>query len=311
MIANTQFSQFGLIILSHKIMKNTILVLMFIAFALLTSKNAVSVDFANISQEETPKRIISDKTFACIRLYNFHTTETLKKGILKLYIGHRMGELSGGSSTLFGLHSANVRIGADLGLTDRISIGIGSSSQQKIYDGFIKFKVLNQSEFMPLTLTVVSNLAIVNSNLNIPVDEIEFWQKMNYYSSIMFSRKVNQRLSAQFDFSIIHRNMVRVKEDKNTIFALGTSLNYAINNSLSFAGEYNYLPNNQVSFTDVSSHILSFGLQVKKGPRHVFQIFFSNSSHQNEFNVISETIQKPSFKNLRLCFNLPTSFKVF
>lgn len=277
----------------------------------LISSKANSTTTINFINKEGNKKFLSDKTFPCIRTYNFHNTETLKKGFLKLYIGHRMGELSGGTKTLFGLHTANVRLGLDLGLSDKISLGFGSSSQQKIYDGYLKVNIFSQTEEMPINLSLMSNLAIKNSNLNIPADEIEFWQKMNYYSSIMISRKINQRLSAQFDISVIHKNMVFTKEDKNTIFALGASSIYTINRTFSFATEYNYLPSKQVFFTEVSSHILSLGLQIKRGPRHVFQVFISNSSHQNEFNVISETTQKLRLNNLRLSFNLPTTFKVY
>ena len=77
--------------------------------------------------------------------------------MLDVKISHRFGYLNGGIYDLFGLDESSVRLGADYGVSDRLTIGVGRSSYEKTYDGFIKYKLLRQStglKNMPVTMAI-------------------------------------------------------------------------------------------------------------------------------------------------------------
>lgn len=255
---------------------------------------------------------IVENVFPAIQIFNLHTTSVLSAGDMKLYIGHRMGEISSGTEGLYGLYTANSRIGADIGFTKKFTFGVGTTSQQKIFDAYGKYSIVHQGNFkVPVSIAFLSNIAIKTAKQAYPEDQIETWQKLSYYSSLMVSRKVTKNFSVQGMAAVIHRNMVPKANDKNTIFATGVSVNYKINRHWHLAGEYVFVPEEQISSTSVTPHIVSLGVQLQTGPRHVFQIFFSNSGGLNEFNTFTATQKAFSLNSIRFCFNIPTTFKFF
>lgn len=279
----------------------------------------LSLTFPLFSQTDIPlvddlgeETVVVEKVFPAIKVFNLHSTNVLPRGEMKLYLGHRMGEISAGVDGLFGLFTANSRIGGDLGLSKRATIGIGSTSQQKIYDGYIKYIINHQgSHSIPVSIAVLTNVSAKLAKSPYPTEAVEFWQKLSYYSSLMVSRKFSENLSAQAMVAVIHKNMVISSTDKNTIVATGLSANYKLSRMWHLAGEYAYAPSNMVGSTNATSHIVSLGIQLQTGPRHVFQLFLSNSGGLNETEIITNTKQKFKPNHLRLSFNIPTTFKAF
>ena len=94
-------------------------------------------------EEETTEYVKA--SFKTNRVINLHSLENTAGGVLDVKISHRFGTLNRGAYELFGLDNATIRIGADYGITDQITIGLGRSSFEKTYDGFIKYKFLRQS----------------------------------------------------------------------------------------------------------------------------------------------------------------------
>ena len=85
-------------------------------------------------------------TFKGTRIINTHSVETPAKGVLLFMIMHRFGKINEGAYEFFGLDNATMRMGFDYGLTDELTVGIGRSTFQKTYDGYLKGKLLRQSE---------------------------------------------------------------------------------------------------------------------------------------------------------------------
>jgi hypothetical protein len=220
--------------------------------------------------------------------------------------------LGTGIDGLYGLYTANSRIGADLGLLKNITIGIGSTSQQKLYDGYLKALIIRQcKKKYPVSLSLFSDATISLQDKNYPDEETYTWQKLSYTSELMVSRLFNERFAAQMMFALVHKNMVSSIQDKNNILATGLAASYKTGRKIHLAFEYVYLLPNQIKSIRARQHIISVGIQIHTGPRHVFQIFLSNSSGINENSVITETTDKFRFKHLRICFNIPTTFKVY
>ena len=261
--------------------------------------------------EDSP---IVDKTFPSIQIFNFPTTDVLPRGEMKLYIGHRMGEISTGIDGLYGLFTANSRIGADLGLLKNLTIGVGSTSQQKIYDGYFKYRIIKQGDRkIPFTISLFSDVSATFAEKSYPDGKDELWRNLSYFSSFMLSRKFNEKFSAQASFAVIHKNLVVSSNDKNTMFSGGLALNYKLSRIWYLAAEYKLFSKNQIKSIHVSSNQVSLGFQLHSGPRHVFQFFLSNSGGLNESTIITETVhqKRMALNHLRICFNIPTTFKLF
>lgn len=288
--------------------------ILFVSIILLFCFNGFAQDDIPVVGDFGEDSPIVDNAFPTIQIFNFPTTDVLPKGEMKLYIGHRMGEISTGVGGLFGLFTANSRIGADLGLFKNLTIGVGSTSQQKIYDGYFKYRIIQQGNHkMPLTISLFADASATFAEKNYPDNNNELWRKVSYFSSLMLSRKFNEKFSAQASFAVIHKNLVAYSDDKNTMFSGGLALNYKLGRIWYLAAEYNYFPKDQIKSIHVSSNQISLGFQLHSGPRHVFQFFLSNSGGLNESTIITETVhqKKMALNHLRICFNIPTTFKLF
>lgn len=291
-------------------MKKTIISFL---FALLVASTYGQDDIPMDTTLDNTSDEIVDKVFPAIQIFNHPTTDVLPRGEMKLYLGHRMGELGTGASGLFGLYSANSRIGADVGLFRNITVGIGSTSQSKLYDAYGKWLIVRQgSHKMLISIAVFSNATIATGNLGYPEGlKEETWQRLTYTSELLFSRKFTHRISAQMMVAYIHRNMVVNTKEKNGVFAAGVAANFKITNVWHIAAEFNVVPKNQIFLEGFRNTQLSVGVQIHTGPRHVFQLFLSNSSGINESTVLTQSFGAKGLKHLRISFNIPTTFKIF
>jgi len=78
-------------------------------------------------------------------------------------VQHNFGALNTGAYELFGLNRATIRLGFEYGINDFLSVGFGSSSWKKTYDGFVKAKLLRQSsgsKNIPLTLSYIGSVTV-------------------------------------------------------------------------------------------------------------------------------------------------------
>src|SRR5277367_5402197 len=71
-------------------------------------------------------------TFKATHIINTQTVEQPGKKVLEFMIMHRFGQLNQGAYNLFGLDFASLRLGLTYGICDRLSIGIGRSSLDKV-----------------------------------------------------------------------------------------------------------------------------------------------------------------------------------
>src|SRR5690349_4914111 len=98
-------------------------------------------------------------TFKGTRVINGHSVETPGEGTMVFLISHRFGTLNSGAYNFFGLDLATIRLGLEYGLCERLTIGVGRSSLEKTYDGFLKYKALRQSPKMPVSLVLFTSMA--------------------------------------------------------------------------------------------------------------------------------------------------------
>lgn len=263
---------------------------------------------ALLGEEEVTEHIYA--TFKTNRIINLHSVENTAKGVLDIKISHRFGFLSGGFSELFGLDQASIRIGGDYGVTDRLMVGLGRSSFEKTYDGFLKYKLLKQSKgakTMPITASFLASTAIKTIPFQDPDRENYFSSRMYYVLQGLIGRKFNESLSLQLSPTVVHRNLVRTSSEANDVYSLGVGGRMKLNKRTSFNAEYIYVLPNQLAPGYRNS--LSIGFDIETGG-HVFQLHFTNSTSMIEKGFITETTGNWFDGDVHFGFNVSRVFTV-
>lgn len=250
-------------------------------------------------------------TFKTTRLALGFSVENPAKSDMIFIISHHFGKISGGAYEFFGLDQATMRLGFEYGITDKLTAGIGRSTYNKTYDGFLKYKLLRQSKgakTMPITLNLVAGAYVNSLKWTEPERENYFSSRMTYMFQALVARKFNKRLSLQLMPTIVHKNLVATPADANDIISIGGGGRYKFTNRSSINIEYYYvLPDQISSYEYVNS--LTVGFDIETGG-HVFQLFFSNSVPINTPDFITQTNEKWTDGGIYFGFNIARVFTI-
>jgi hypothetical protein len=231
-------------------------------------------------------------TFKTTRIINSQSVENPAEGVLMFLIQHRFGRINTGGYEFFGLDQATIRLGLEYGITKRLAVGVGRSSYEKTYDGFLKYKILRQStglRKMPLSMSYFVSTAITSlkwEDLGVENRTNYFSSRVSYTHQILIARKFSKALSIQLIPSLIHKNLVATGEDKNDIFSVGVGGRVKITQRMSVNAEYFYTPTGQISYD--FNQPLSIGVDIETGG-HVFQLHFSNAQAFFDRGFITDT----------------------
>jgi hypothetical protein len=259
-----------------------------------------------LGREETTEYAAA--SFKTNRVINLHSLESTAAGVLDIKISHRFGFISGGIYELFGLDQASIRLGADYGISDRFTIGIGRSSYEKTYDGYLKYKILRQStglKQMPVTVAALGTVAISTLKWAEPDRENLFSSRVSYVTQLIIGRKFNNVFSFQLSPSWVHRNLVKTAAEANDVIAFGFAGRIKLNKRFSLNGEWIYVLPDQLAEEYVNS--LSIGVDIETGG-HVFQLHFTNSTSMIEKGFIAETVGKWGKGQIHFGFNISRVF---
>jgi hypothetical protein len=237
-------------------------------------------------EESTPKtNDLTLATFSGTRIVNGHSVETRNRNVLEFIITHRFGTINSGAYEAFGLDNSVVRLGLEYGITDRLMVGIGRTSSDKTFDYFAKYKVLRQSETMPVTLTAFGSAAYLGLK-NEELNELSTPDKMAYTTQLLIARKLSSRISLQLSPSYLYRPVVNQDTTVNNLISLGMGGRFKITKSFALVLEY-YLRLNDHSDSPYNDAI-GVGLEFETGG-HVFQLVFTNSQGMVERQFMAET----------------------
>lgn len=288
----------------------------FIAFllcciALQESKaqDSTLLNLLNDSISATAKTGYVTGTFKATHIVNMQTVESAAKGDLNFVIQHRFGQLNSGSYNFFGLDNATLRLGLDYGITDRLNVGIGRSSYLKTFDGYLKYKLLRQTESgkMPVSVSVLGTITNYTQDM-IGKDYLNAKLRTAYTGQLLIARKISSRLSLEITPTYLHYNLVPTVSDKNDLFALGMGGRFKITKRMSINAEYDYLPSGQVVSSTVHNSF-SLGWDIETGG-HVFQLVFSNSQSMLETQYLTQTTGTWGKGDIYFGFNISRNFNL-
>lgn len=248
-------------------------------------------DLEALLDEETDKIVLEEKAaFKTSRIITAHSTEQMPKYGLDFRISHRFGSVKGGAYELFGIDQSSSFFSLEYGLNKRINIGLGRASYQKIYYSFAKFRIFSQTKgtgSVPLTVSYLTSCSLNSLKYSNPDISNYFASRLTYVHQLLVSRKFNNELSLQLSPTIVHRNLVDTKQEKNDLLSVGIGGRYKITNRTSVNFEYFYVPGLQHELQEYKMP-LSIGVDIQAGS-HVFQVHITNSRGMTEDVYLSQT----------------------
>lgn len=297
--------------------RSTLSCLFFIMVALtVTPLLSQEDDLLSLLGEEEETVNYIDAAFKTNRVINLHSVENTSRGVLDFKIGHRFGFLNGGWYELFGLDNASIRLGFDYGLTKDLQIGVGRSSYEKTYDGYLKYRILHQSTGkvnMPLSLTAFASTAVQTLKWRDPDRRNYFTSRLYYTFQLIAGRKFSENFSLQISPTLVHRNLVRTSTEANDVYSIGIGARQKITSRIALTAEYIYiLPDlyeGGQALADGYVNSFSVGVDIETGG-HVFQLHFTNSTSMIEKGFITETIGRWENGGVHFGFNVSRVFTI-
>jgi len=298
--------------------KFKLLVVLLILCSVKAMSQDVNLDSLLDTQEKAKNQNKTQRTIATFkttRLIDGHTVETTQGGVLDVKISHRFGPLNDGFYNMFGLDAASIRIGMDYGLTNRLTVGGGRSSYQKQYDGFLKYRLLWQSEGkknIPVSVTLLAAAMFGTDTTALALEDKvpvkpAATDKFSYAYQVLIARKFSESLSLQLMPSLVHENLVDSSSPSNDIFAIGAAARFKLTKRSSINVEYFYpFQGTRISGT---YQTFSVGYEIETGG-HVFQIHLSNSTGMTEKTFIAENTGRWSKGDIHTGFNISRVFTI-
>lgn len=283
---------------------------------LLFTSSIYSQGLLDELEKETPiaKEYVTG-TFKGVRVINGHSVELPGKGEMVFSIQHRFGSIRGGITELLGIDQASIRFGLEYTMPfyDRLCVGFGRSSYNKIWDGFIKWipfkQTLGKKQF-PMTIGTVVSMGINTTPFADPNRENYFSSRLTYCYQILLARKFGNFFSLQLTPTVLHKNLVPLARDQNTTAHLGVSGKFRVSRRVAITAEY-FWPIYGQNFYQVNNvntlGPLSFGVDWETGG-HVFQFTISNSQAMYDQNFIGETFHDWLDGDIHFGFNIQRSF---
>lgn len=285
----------------------------FLCLAILTVATARVIsqdDLMDMFGEEEPTIEYTYAAFKTTRICLGQSIENPPNGNLIFTVSHHFGAINQGFQEFFGLDQATTRIGFEYGVNDWLALGIGRSTMNKTFDGFLKVKILRQStgaRRMPLSISYFGNTAISTLKWQYPDRENYFTSKMAYAHQILIARKFSNALTFQLMPTLIHRNLVATTADQNDVWSIGAGGRVKVSNRVSINAEYFYVLPGQTA--DNYYNTFTIGIDLETGG-HVFQLFATNARGIIEEYFIPQTGGSWLKGDIHIGFNITRAFTV-
>jgi hypothetical protein len=265
-------------------------------------------------------------------LGNALTTEPVKKNHLDFRISHRFGNIYDDTQpnainetfqSYLGFDGAtDIRTSFDYGVTDNITIGIGRSKLNKMLDGSIKWRFLEQtSNFsIPVSMAVFGDVGYTHARTSdiyagvVKDFETNEVHRMNYFTQLIIASKITDWLSLELLPAYMHRNFIKENQntsnkayDVNGFFTIGFGGRIKLTKRCSFIGDFYY---NATPFYENNPNYrnpLSLGFEIETGG-HVFSLFFTNASGLIDNNFIPYTTDSWEKGQVKFGFSISRVF---
>jgi len=275
----------------------------------------LAIGAQSFAQDEAtgPDRRPVKEVFNSSLLIDQQTNTSPYKGGLELIIHHRFGTMDKGFSDLAGIYaSSNIRMGFNYGITEKLSVGIGTERYNAFQDVYAKYLILQQKRTgMPINLSFLTQVGLDARNESNFGQSYAFTNRFSYFNQVIVSRKFNSKFSLQVAPSFIHFNAVDSTK-RNDYIGISAGGRYKVYNEMSLIATYDQgfsVLGDNVEGMVTPKPSFGFGLEIGS-PTHCFMIFASNSYDivpQKNFAYNKYSIADGA-KGIRIGFNLTVRF---
>ena len=216
------------------------------------------------------KAELARAAFEGTSLIESQTNRVYSKGTIEMVMNHRFG-LVNGTNDMIGIWApSNIRIAVYYSVTDRITLGFGTTKDARLLDFSLKGAILKQtvSNKMPISVTYFGNF----TNSTLPkTNFINTSDRFSFFNQLIIARRFSKAISFQIAPSISHFNTLKASMD-NDLFAIAAGGRVKVTSDMSILVDYNQPISNQVN---VPKPGLGAGIEFST-VGHTFQIFVTN-----------------------------------
>lgn len=221
--------------------------------------------------------------FESTSLIENQTNRVYSKGTIEMIMNHRFGVVTG-TNDLIGIWApANIRIAVNYSITDRITVGFGTTKDNRLQDFSLKVALLRQTVDgkMPVSITYYGNMSISALPKENFYHTSDRW---SFYNQIIIAKRISKTFSLQIAPSYSHYNVVDAPMS-NDLFAIQFGGRAKIASDISILLDVNQPITSQ---ENIPKSGFSIGTEFST-VGHSFQIFVSNyrgiiNQQSNMFN---------------------------
>lgn len=221
--------------------------------------------------------------FESTSLIESQSNRVYSKGTIEMVMNHRFG-LVNGTNDMIGIWApADIRIALNYSITDRITVGYGTTKDGRLQDLSLKVALFKQrvDGVMPVSVTYYGNMAISALPKENFYHTSDRW---SFFNQLIIAKRFSKTFSLQLAPSYSHYNVIDAPMS-NDLFALEFGGRAKITSSMSFLLDVNQ-PITTQSIAPKSG--FSVGTEFST-VGHTFQIFISNyrgivNQQSNMFN---------------------------
>jgi hypothetical protein len=243
------------------------------AFPMMLLAQEQKDTIAAVAEDSIPPVIeveLERPAFESTSLIESQSNRVYSKGTIEMIMNHRFG-LVNGTNDLIGIWApANIRIAVNYSITDRITVGVGTTKDDRLQDFSLKAALLRQTVNgkMPFSVTYYGNAAVSALPKENFYHTSDRW---SFFNQIIIAKRISKEISFQIAPSYSHYNVIDAPMS-NDLFAIEFGGRVKVTSSMSILLDANQPITSQEiapkSGFSIGTEFSTVG--------HAFQIFVSN-----------------------------------
>jgi Membrane bound beta barrel domain (DUF5777) len=247
-----------------KYLKAGLMLLLLMPFLVVAQDKDADTEETKKAKEDKPER----PAFESDWLINNPTNVINSKNTFQFSINHRFGVMNSNNDLLGIWGASNIRLGFSYTITDRISIGFGTTKFDRLQDFNLKVAILRQtrSSKIPVSITYYGDMAL---DARPAENFINSSDRLSYFNSIIIARRFSRKVSFQVVPSLSHYNIVE-SGSPHDLFAVAVGGRVKVTSTMAILVDYS-----QPISANTDNPGLSLGIEMSTSA-HAFQVFIGN-----------------------------------
>ena len=289
----------------YSTLKKSLLIVMVIPCFCFGQEDDLLKELESLGESETSFEL---PAFKALQIGNLQSTKVIDKGDLYMVVAHRFGYLKSGIDEFYGLDQANTKIQLLYGLRENLQVGLSRDSYEKTYSGTAKYRIMNQSDRIPINISLYGSVDIDSQLKKKVYPGLQPFDRFSYTGQLLLSRRFSEKLSLEIAPIYVRHNLQNLNYTKTLTydqFLLGLGGRQKLSKRFSFNVDYAY--NFSKNKNSIYKNPLTIGVDIETGG-HVFQLLFTNSRASNDSSFLTETTGDWSKGEISFGFNIVRVF---